>query len=39
MKQPRFNLETEAAIEEAKLIMEGKIPAKRYASVKELFEE
>ncbi len=39
MKQPRFNLETEMAMEEAKLIMAGKIPAKRYASVQELLDE
>lgn len=41
MKQPRFNLETETemAMEEAKLIMAGKIPAKRYASVQELLDE
>ena len=34
-----FNLETEMAMEEAKLIMAGKIPAKRYASVHELLDE
>lgn len=39
MKQPRFNLETEMAMEEAKLIMAGKIPANRYASVHELLDE
>ena len=39
MKQPRFNLETEMAMEEAKLMMAGKIPAKRYASVHELLDE
>ena len=39
MKQPRFNLETEAAMEEARLIMEGKISARTYILVKELFDE
>ena len=39
MKQPRFNLETEAAMEEARLIMDGKISARPYTSVKELFDE
>lgn len=39
MKYPRFNLETEKAMEETRLIMAGKIPAKRYASVKELLDE
>ena len=39
MKQPRFNLETEMAMEEAKLIMAGKIPAKRYVSAHELLDE
>ncbi|MGP1439091.1 MAG: type II toxin-antitoxin system RelB/DinJ family antitoxin [Treponema sp.] len=39
MKQTRFNLETEMAIEEARLIMSGKIPAKYYTSTKELFDE
>ena len=39
VKQPRFNAETEAAIEEARLIMAGNFPARRYASAKELFDE
>ena len=39
MKQPRFNSETEMAIEEARLIMAGNFPARRYASAKELFDE
>lgn len=39
MKQPRFNTETENAINEARLIMSGEIPAKRYTSAKELFDE
>ena len=39
MKQPRFNTETENAINEARLIMSGEIPAKCYTSAKELFDE
>ena len=39
LKQPRFNSETKAAINEAKMIMSGKLPAKRYNSVNELFDE
>ena len=39
VKQPRFNAETEAAIEEARGIIAGKIPAKRYASIRDLFNE
>ena len=39
VKQPRFNAETEAAIEEARGIIAGKIPAKRYGSARELFNE
>ncbi len=39
MKQPSYNAETEAAIQEAKDIAGGKIPAKSYASARELFEE
>ena len=39
MKQPRFNAETEAAIEEARRIIAGKTPAKRYGSVRDLFNE
>ena len=39
MKDPNYNAETEAAIHEARDIYSGKIPAKSYASAKELFEE
>jgi DNA-damage-inducible protein J len=39
MKQPRFNEQTEAAMREAKDIASGKIPAKSYASARELFAE
>lgn len=39
MKQPSYNDETEAAIQEARDIAAGKISAKSYASARELFEE
>ena len=39
VKHPRFNAETEAAIEEARSIIAGKTPAKRYGSARELFNE
>ena len=39
VKQPCFNAETKAAIEEARRIIAGEIPAKRYGSVHELFTE
>ena len=39
VKQPRFNAETKAAIEEARRIIAGEIPAKRYGSVRDLFNE
>lgn len=39
MKQTHYNAETEAAIEEARLIMSGQKSAKRYASAQSLFEE
>ena len=39
MKQPGFNAETEAAMQEARDIASGKTPAKSYASARELFEE
>ena len=39
VKQPRFNKETEAAMQEARSIMKGELPAKRYSSAKELFAE
>lgn len=38
IKQPRFNIETEAAMQEARDILAGKIPANSYRSAKELFE-
>jgi DNA-damage-inducible protein J len=39
MKQPNYNIETEAAIQEARDIIDGKVMAKSYSSVQELFKE
>lgn len=39
MRQPGYNAETEAALQEARDIAAGKIPTKTYASARELFEE
>ncbi|MCL1926785.1 MAG: type II toxin-antitoxin system RelB/DinJ family antitoxin [Syntrophorhabdaceae bacterium] len=39
MKQPRFNLETETALQEARDIASGRLAAKNYSSTKELFTE
>jgi len=39
IKQPRYNAETEAAIQEARDIMSGKKKAKGYSSADELFAE
>jgi len=39
MKQPRYNAETEAAMQEARDIISGKKKAKKYSSADELFEE
>lgn len=39
VRQPRYNAETEAAVQEARQIIAGQSPAKRYSSAKELFEE
>jgi len=39
MKQPRYNAETEAAINEARAIMEGTIKAKPYPDAHTLFQE
>lgn len=36
---PRFNRETEAAMQEALDISSGKVPAKSYSSAAELFHE
>ena len=38
-KQPRYNQETLAAIQEAREIMSGKIQAKRYSSFTELMAD
>lgn len=39
MKQPHYNLETEAAMKETRAIMEGEKNAKHYSSAHALFEE
>jgi len=39
VKQPRFNRETEAALQEARDIASGKIAGKGYRCAKELFTE
>jgi len=39
LRQPRYNAETEAAMQEARDIMSGKIQAKSYESVEELFAD
>lgn len=39
VKQPRYNAETLAALEEANDIASGKIKTKAYTSAKELFDE
>ena len=39
MKQPRYNAETEAAMQEAREIMSGKKKVKSYSSADELFAE
>lgn len=39
MKQSRYNAQTEAAMQEARDIINGKTSTKRYESVRELFAE
>lgn len=39
IKQPKYNKETEYAMQEARNILAGKIQAKTYHSVEELFNE
>ena len=39
VKQPRYNMETEAAMKEAKAIMDGQIQVEQYSSAHALFEE
>ena len=39
LRQPRYNAETEAAMQEARDIMSGKIKAKSYNSVDEMLED
>ncbi len=37
--QPRYNAETEAAMKEADDIIAGRVPAKRYATVDEMWAD
>lgn len=39
IKQPKYNKETEDAMQEARDILAGKIQAKTYHSVEEIFNE
>lgn len=39
VRLPRFNRETEEAMQEARDIMSGKVQAKSYSSAQELFDE
>ena len=39
VRLPRFNRETEAAIQEARDIMSGKTDSKSYSSSRELFDD
>ena len=39
VRLPRFNRETESAIQEARGIISGKVQAKSYSSARELFDE
>ena len=39
VRLPHFNRETEAAIQESRDILSGKVQAKSYSSAKELFRE
>ena len=39
MKQPRYSFETENEMEEARLIMEGKIKSNHYRNAKDLIDE
>ncbi|MCI8424883.1 MAG: type II toxin-antitoxin system RelB/DinJ family antitoxin [Adlercreutzia sp.] len=39
VRQPRYSRETEAAMAEAREILEGRRDAKRYASADELFDD
>ena len=39
VRLPKYNRDTEAAIQEARDILSGKVAAKSYSSVQELFDE
>jgi DNA-damage-inducible protein J len=39
LRQPRYNPETEAAIQEAKDIISGKIKVRRYSTLAEFYDD
>ena len=39
VRLPKYNRDTEAAIQEARDILSGKVAAKSYSAVQELFDE
>jgi DNA-damage-inducible protein J len=39
VRQPRYNAETEAAMEEARAIVNGRIPTKKYSSAEEMIND
>lgn len=39
VRQPRYNAETEAAMEEARGLANGTIPAKKYSSAQEMIND
>jgi len=39
LRQPRYNAETEAAIQEARDISSGKVAAKKYKTVEDMFAD
>lgn len=39
LRRPRYNAETEAAVQEAKDIMAGKIKVKSYSTLAEFYED
>lgn len=39
VRQPRYNEETEAAMEEARAIANGSMPAKKYSSAEEMIND
>ena len=39
VRKPRYNKETETAMQEARDIMAGKVEAKRYSTVEDMFDD